>query len=90
MENAPGIEIARGRSLSDTQVKEFYCKGLEHVKTKASYIWEKQELPEKWSLSNWSKLVKHSNIEKWGYDDVKAALGPQTKQNQPHPTNRQD
>jgi len=45
------------------------------VKTEASYIWEKQELPEKWSLSNWSKHVKRSNIEKWGMTMLRLLLG---------------
>jgi len=88
MESAPGIDITRGMTMTDELISSYYQIGLNHVKSKASYIWEKMTSHESWSISSWSKHIKHSSIEKWGSENDKAARPPATYRNRPHATKR--
>jgi hypothetical protein len=62
-------------------------KFLNHyLMRRASYIWASpKSRPESWAISQWSKKLSRSHIEKFGSTDDKQNLPPATKSNRSHP-----
>jgi hypothetical protein len=86
MESAPGLVIPEDASeINAAFLADSYKRGLEHVKTRASYIWSLQKSNiNNWSIGEWCKHIKHSHILKHGSDEDKAHLPPATRYNQRH------
>jgi hypothetical protein len=86
MECTPGLVIPSDASQITAEiVSNSYKRGLEHIKSQASYIWS---LPKSnisnWSIGEWCKHTKRSHIMKYGTDEDKAKLAAPTRYNQPH------
>jgi hypothetical protein len=103
MEGAPGMvnwnemdpKVVRDMMDDGTTLKRYYELGLDHVKTKASYIWQLPKCHrmrngpvEDWCLSTWSRHIQYSNILKNGTEADKKALGAPTKFNRTHSVTR--
>jgi hypothetical protein len=69
------------------EIEAMFQQGLAYLKSRASYIWRlERSKPENWVLSNWSKRLLRSAIEKDGTPEDKAALPPVKKRNRSHPS----
>ena len=65
-------------------IEESYDNGLLHLKSRASYIWEKPHSRlETWSISTWSRSVRFSSIQKYGNNNDRNRLPAATKRNTP-------
>ena len=86
MEGAPGLVIPDDASeINSAFLTDSYKRGLEHVKSRASYIWSLQKSNiNGWSIGEWCKHIKRSHILKHGNDEDKAHLAAATRHNQPH------
>jgi hypothetical protein len=62
--------------ISDGFLDDTYVKGVQYVKSRASYIWDMQTTSavESLSISYWSKLVSPSEIKKRGNESDKSKL----------------
>ena len=80
MEACPGLDVDRDST-------ESFNLAMGHLKTRASYIFEKPNAnPNNWELSTWCKHVQRSAILKHGTESDKDALPPETRHNRPRST----
>ena len=71
---------------SPARVTELYSMGVEYLKSRASYIWlMPKSRPESWAISQWSKKLSRSEIEKNGNASDLEKLPAPKKSNRAHP-----
>lgn len=86
MEAADGLDIPTSDSdITTSFIEESFERGTEHVKSRASYIFQddKKKYSE-WMVSVWSLRVKYHSILKFGTDEDKSKLPQAGKFNKPH------
>jgi hypothetical protein len=83
MESHPDIDLT---DLSNKNLKQSFALGTEHVRSQAEYIWYlPNQRIDTWTIGQWSKMVKYSNIAKNGTRNDKQKLPPHSFRNNPRP-----
>ena len=62
-------------SISEEFLESTYKTGMAHVKSRASYIWETQDvIVDAYSIATWSKMIGGGEVRKRGLESDKTLL----------------